>query len=294
MSLRARIAGLAVVTVALATPVSAQPVSGHFTLGRTSMRPRHAAAFRVRDPSAPRTIATYVMLTLAPVDAARIRAAIDPYVVAINDPAVLDADYLALHVTATGETRLNAHVGGTQYLAGNGPMMGAAGELVATCTENTPARIACTVNTPRPVTPMNGPAWTLDVTFASPVEARAAGTAIAAGGGPVGEALLALVKALDGNNLTLILASMTPAQAAQYRHDYNTPAEDLASAKDILGLRLPKQPTITGGEQFADDRVVLEVEGTPFAGTTMLYLVEMRRLGGAWKYADSATVGLLR
>jgi hypothetical protein len=278
----------------LAPPAAAQTVTGEFTLGGTTLRPKHVAAFRVRDPNAPRTIVTYVMLTLTPVDTARIAADLDPYATAINDPAVMRADYLALHVTASGEARLNAHVKDTQYLDATVPAMGMPPGLAATCTENTPTRIACTVKTPKPVKPVDGPSWTLDVTFAAAVASRAPGTPMPAGGGPAGEALLALVQAVGGTELAGILARMTPDQARSYQADYNTPAENLASAKDVLGVRLPKQPRITGGELLAPDRALLEVEGTPFPGTTMLYVVEMRQLDGAWRYASSSTAGILR
>jgi hypothetical protein len=39
---------------------------------------------------------------------------------------------------------------------------------------------------------------------------------------------------------------------------------------------------------------VLEVEGIPFEGSTMLYLVEMRLVDGRWRYHDSVAIGLLR
>jgi hypothetical protein len=272
----------------------AQTVSGQFVLGGKPLEPAHVAAFRMRDQNAPRSMETYVMLTLTPVNISEISKAIDPYMVAINDPAVMKADYLALQVAANGETRLNAHVGGTQYLDSSGFMMGMAGSLVATCQENTPARVACTVRTSKPVKPMDGPVWTLDVTFAAPVSARVAGKPMPPDGGPAGKALLALTTAVGGKDLSKILAGLTPEQAKSYQEDWRSPAENLASAKDILSVRLPKQPKITGGELVADDYAVLEVEGVPFAGSKMLYLVEMRLVAGRWLYANSSNVGMLR
>ena len=290
---------IALTGCALMMPASgaqSQPstVSGAFTIGGKALKPAHAAAFRVRDQNAPRTRETYVMLTLSPVDVQKIGGDIDPYTTAINDPAVMKADYLALWVSDSGETRLNAHVGGTQYIDSSGSIMGEAGSLVATCKENTASRIACSVKTSKPVKPMDGPAWTLDVTFASAIASRAPGKPLPVDGGPAGKALLELIAAVGGKTLAPILAGLTPEQAKSYQETWRTPAENLESAKDILGSRLPKQPKITGGEQVADDHAVLEVEGVPYPGGRMLYLVEMRLVDKRWRYAGSSPAGLLR
>jgi hypothetical protein len=183
---------VAVVAVAvfglMAAPNRAQSpastVSGAFTLSGKALKPAHVAAFRVRNQNAPRTLETYVMLTLKPVDVAAISGDIDPYVTAINDPAVMRADYLAFWVSDSGETRVNAHVGGTQYIDTSGFIMGSQGSLVASCKENTPSRIACTVKTKEAVKSLDGPSWTLDVTFAAAVSSRATGTPLPADGGP--------------------------------------------------------------------------------------------------------------
>ena len=143
-----------------------------------------------------------------------------------------------------GETRINAHVGGTQYLDTTGYMMGMKGSLEATCKEKTPARVACTVKTTAPVKPMSGPSWTLDVTFETPVASRTPGKPLPAGGGLAAKALLALVTAVGGKTLAPILAGLTPSQAKSYQEDWRTPAENLESAKDILGVRLPKKPEV--------------------------------------------------
>lgn len=288
------IAMLLVGTAITAVPSQAQSVSGAFTMAGKSVKPTHVAAFRIRNQNAPRTLETYVMLTMAPVDVGKISSDIDPYAVAINEPAAMNHDYLAFQVSDAGETRVNAHVGGTQYMDSSGYMMGMKGSLVVTCKENTPARIACTVKTSAPVKPMSGPEWALDVTFATPVASRTPGKPLPPDGGPAAKALLALVTAVGGKTLAPILAGLTPELAKSYQEDYRTPAENLASAKDILGVRLPKKPKVTGGETLADDHVVLEVEGVPFENSKMLYLVDMRLVEGKWRYASSSPVGMLR
>jgi hypothetical protein len=280
--------------VLTAASSQAQTVSGAFTMGGKSVKPTHVAAFRMRDQNAPRTLETYVMLTLGAVDIKKIAAAIDPYTVAINEPVAMNRDYLAFQIRDTGETRINAHVGGTQYIDSSGYIMGMQGALVATCKENTPTRIACNVKTAKPVEVRDGPSWTLDVTFASDVASRTPGKPLPPDGGPAGKALLTLITAVGGKTLAPILAGLTPDQAKSYQEDWRTPAENLSSAKDILGVRLPKKPKITGGEMISDDYVVLEVEGVPFEGTTLLYLVEMRLVEKRWRYDRSSTVGMLR
>jgi hypothetical protein len=284
--------------LALALPglgvTHASTISGEFVLGGKTVPVHEVAAFRVRDQFNPRTVETYVMLTVKPVDRAAIGASMDPYAVAINDPAVRDDDYLAFSVRADGETSVNAHVGGTQYLDTSGTMMGQPGSLIASCRENTPARIACRVKTAKPVKPMDGPTWSMDLSFEADVLARAPGKPLARDGEAPGKALLALRAAVGGTDLATILALLTPQEAKSYQEDWRTPAENLASAKEILDIRLPKKPKITGGELVADDHAVLEVEGVPYENGHMLYLVEMRLVNGRWVYESSSVAGLLR
>lgn len=291
-----RFAGLWV--LALALPglgvAHAGKISGQFVLDGKTVPVHEVAAFRMRDQFNPRTFETYVMLTAKPVDRAAIGAALDPYAVAINDPAVHDADYLAFSVSADGKTSVNAHVGGTQYLDSSGKIMGQTGSLIASCRENTPTRIACSVKTAKPVKSMDGPTWSMDLSFEADVLTRASGKPLAKDGEAPGKALLALRTAVGGKDLAKILALLTPGEAKSYQEDWRSPAENLASAKDILDARLPKKPKITGGELVATDHAVLEVEGVPYENGRMLYLVEMRLVDGRWLYETSGVAGMLR
>ena len=272
----------------------AGPISGQLVLDGKPVPVSEAAAFRMRDQFNPRTLETYVMLTAKPVDRAAISASLDPYSVAINDPAVHDTDYIAFSVRANGEVAMNAHVGGTQYVDTSGKIMGQPGSLIAKCSENTPKRVACSVKTEKPVKTMDGPAWSMDLSFEADVLSRAPGKAIAKDGGDPGKALLALRAAVGGNDLAKILALLAPGEAKSYQEDWRTPAENLASAKEILDVRLPKKPKITGGEMVANDHAVLEVEGEPYENGRMLYLVEMRLVNGRWVYEQSSVAGMLR
>ncbi len=271
----------------------AGPISGQFVLDGKPVPVSEVAAFRVRDQFNPRTVETYVMLTSKPVDRAAIGASLDPYALAINDPAARDADYIAFSVRANGEIGVNAHVGGTQYLDTSGTMMGQPGSLIAKCSENTPKRIACNVKTAKPVKPMDGPLWSMDLSFEADVLARTPGKPLAADGEAPGKALLALRAAVGGTDLPAILALLTPGEAKNYQEDWRTPAENLASAKEMLDIRLPKQPKITGGELSAKDHAVLEVEGVPYENGHMLYLVEMRLVNERWVYESSSVAGML-
>ncbi|HEX4494266.1 MAG TPA: hypothetical protein VIE43_01245 [Thermoanaerobaculia bacterium] len=284
--------------LALALPglgvAHAGTISGQFVIGGKPVPVKEIAAFRMRDQSNPRTVETYVMLTAKPVNTASISASLDPYAVAINDPAVRDDDYLSFNVRANGETSLNAHVGGTQYIDTSGTIMGHPGSLIVKCRENTPTHIACNVKTANPVKALDGPTWSMDVSFEADVVSRAPGKAMAKDGEAPGKALLALRDAVGGTDLAKILALLTPGEAKSYQEDWRSPAENLASAKEILNAQLPKQPKITGGERVADDRAVLEVEGVPYEHGHMLYLVEMRLINGNWVYESSSVAGMLR
>jgi hypothetical protein len=293
---RPRFARLWVLALALPglSVAHAGTISGQFVIGGKPVVVKEVAAFRMRDPSNPSTVETYVMLTAKPVDGASISASLDPYAVAINDPAVRDDDYLSFNVRSSGETSLNAHVGGTQYIDTTGTVMGHPGSLVAKCRENSPTHIACNVKTASPVKAMDGPTWSMDVSFEADVLSRSPGKAMAKDGGTPGKALLALREAVAGTDLAKILALLTPREAKDYQEDWRSPAENLASAKDVLDAQLPKQPRITGGEMVADDRAVLEVEGVPYENSHMLYLVEMRLINGNWVYESSSVAGMLR
>jgi len=284
----------ALIALACSSAASADTLDGQFTLDGIALKPSHAAAFRVRDQLNPRVFETYVMLTTQPVDSKNISASMDPYTTAINDDAVRDADYLAISVSADGTASMNAHAGGTQYIDSSGTIMGQRGSLLANCSVNTPQRVACTIKVAKPVQAVDAPAWSVDVQFDTAVLTRAAGGPIAKGGGEAGKALLSLVAACAGSDLSKIVALLAPNQAEGAQPDYNTPAENLTRLKDLLEYQLPKQPKITGGELINADTAVLEVEGVPYENGKMLYLVEMLRSEGRWQFSSTAAAGILR
>ena len=285
---------LPVLALALPVPLSAAPITGKFVIDGKPLPVKEVAAFRMRDQFNPRQFETYVVLSETPLDKARIAADVDPYSIAINDPAVMNADYIAFSVRPNGEIAMNAHVGGTQYIDTSGVMMGQKGSLTATCKENSATRVACSVKSPQPVKSMDGPSWSVDLGFESDVLSRPAGKPLPAGGGDAGKAFLALRSAVPGKDLSKILAGLVPDEAKGMVEDYRSAEENLAWANELLDMRLPKKPKITGGEALGDDRALLEIEGEPYENGKMLYLVEMQRVDGKWLYASSSPVGMLR
>lgn len=276
------------------TITAADSASGGISMDGTLIAPPNVAAFRIRDTFAPRERVSFVMLTASPVERAAIAASTDPYTLAINDPAVRDADWLGFNVDAKGEVQMNARVGGVQYVDSSGEIMRQQGSLLAECSHNTPERVACHVRTREPVKSMDGPTWTLDVRFDTAVSARAAGTALPADGGEPGKAFLALLKTLEGNDLAAILDQLTEEEGEPYRAEYNTPEENLADAKQTMENKLPKQAKITGGELVDDNFALLEVEGVPYEDARFLYEVDMRRVDGRWRLNGATIAGMFR
>ena len=276
----------------VATPTLAGSTSGTFKLDDLEVKPTESAAFRIRDMFNPRQKQTYVMLTNKAVDSTSIVESLDPYTTAINDPAA-NVDHLTFSVDLDGKVTMNAKVGGTQYIDSTGKIMGEQGSLVAECSENTTTRVACTIKSAKPVKTDDG-SWTLDVSFDSDVLARPAGKPMAKDGGDPAKAMFALEKAVGGSDLAAILALVTADVGTDFQRDYNTPEENLAWAKELLTMRIPKKAKVTGGEQLSDDHVLLEVEGEPWPDSKMLYEVEMRLVDGTWRYANGSTLGMLR
>ena len=282
------------ILLALSGGVYAESVKGKFVIGGKTLPLTQVAAFRVRDQLNARQYETYVMWTAAAVDEKAISAARDPYSMAINDAAVKDADYVAFSVDADGKVTMNAHVAGTQYLDTSGTMMGQAGGLKASCTSNSAEHVNCDVASLKPVKAMDGPTWEFAVSFDAPVLSKPNGTAIAAGGGDAGKALLALSAAHKAKNKAVLLAQLDAEEAAEYQADWRTPEENLKALVERFDWGLPKQPKVTGGESVDADTVLLEVEGVPYEDGKMLYQVEMHKVDGAWRYVSSTTLGMLK
>jgi hypothetical protein len=265
-------------------------VSGHFTIGDQRLEPAHATAIRIRDQFAPRSFATYVVLSQNPVDGAAAVAAPDPYSTIINDAGLRDGGAIRISVGDDGSLSSNAQLGwnGTQCVNSD-----KIGDLTGTFTTREPARIAGRVRYKAPVE-IDGVASDLDVTFDVPVLAAPRGKPLPKDGGDAGKAYLAFAAAVAKRDFGTAQKSLSAGKAPQFAKDeWETEEENAKDGIDILDAWLLKKPKVTGGESF-DDHVVLEVEGEMFAGMNALSLVRMVEEGGTWRYDGGATVGMLR
>jgi hypothetical protein len=280
--------------LALSCSVHAQSSKGQFMFDGKALPLSHIAAFRIRDQANARQFETYVMWTPSPVNQKAISNALDPYAIAINDPATRNADYVSFSVKADGNIAMNAHVGGTQYIDTSGQMMGETGSLKVSCRTNTTTKVDCDVSSPKPVKSMDGPTWQIHMSFAAPVLFKAPGAALPADGGTAGKAFLNVSAAYKAKNKAILLAQLSPEEAAEFAADWRTPEENLKALVQRFEWSLPKQPKVVGGETADANTALLQVEDVPFPGGKMLYHVEMRKQGSGWRYVGSTMLGLLK
>lgn len=283
-------AAIAICTVAAALPAWAGPAAGAVKSASGTISARHAVAYVVRDARNPRATRVEVLVTDVPVDAAAFVGEFDPHLTAINLDALRDRDYLLLWVGPDGAATMNATYSKTmtQYLND------ASGGLKADITRNTATQIEGRVFSPTPLKTMAGPAYTIDVTFSAEVVPALSGAALPAGGGEPGKALTALLAAVETKDWNGIKAGLSPNRLPAFDKDYNTLAENLATAVDMLNAWLPTtRARVAGGFLVSDSDAVLELDGERF-GSRVLALVRMTRTGGAWQYERSLNAGTLR
>ena len=280
-------------SLVLAASVSsafAGPASGTVKTSTGAITVKQAIAYTVRDSRNPRAWRTEVLLTDVPVDAASLRGDLDPHVRAINFEALKDRNYLLLWINAEGAVTMNATYSKTMTQYINDGSGGLKGEF----STNTAARIDGRVFAPSPLKAMGNETYTIDVKFSAEVIPALTGTALPAGGGDPGKAFTALMGAIAKKNWNGIKGGLSPATLPSFDKDYNTPAENLSSAIDILKAWLPlDKAKVTGGVQVSDTDAVLEMEGERF-GSRQLTLVRMTKTGAAWQFRESVTAGMLR
>jgi hypothetical protein len=281
---------LVLVFAAAGARTSAQSSSGAVTSATGTISPKFSTAYVVRDQLNPRQTTVEVLLTDVAVNAAPLRDDLDRHVTAINLEPLRDRNYILLWVGADGSVKMNATYSKTmtQYLNDS------AGGLKAEFTTNTASKIAGRVFSTAPLKTMNGPTYTVDLTFSVDVIPAPTGTALAAAGGDPGRALAAFVGAIGKKDWNAIKAGLSPKALPNFERSYNTPEENASSAIDILNARLPVvNAKVTGGIQTSATSAVLELEGERF-GTKWMSLVRMVKTGAAWQFEESAPVGMLR
>ena len=290
----------------LSLPAYAGSVSAEVVVDGKAFKPTEIVAFRDREGRNPRKFLTRVVLSASPLNADRIKNSLVPDQILREDLAIR-GNHLDVWVFSDGVLEVGAHVNGDDYSSeAFPPDSKEARELIATCTANTTTHVACKVESKGAVKTRGGRTCTLEIAFDTDVLARPAGKPLAKDGGEPGEALLALYRAADGDDLGKILSLLLPTQAARdYRapyalalrmdHEFH-PGDNLRRLKETLNedFVLPKRAKITGGERLAEDYALLDVEGRKEGEhPPSLYLIEMRRLDGTWRYVKANSVGTL-
>lgn len=283
-----RLAAFATLCTTLAAPALAGETSGKFIAGKETIAPKIATAYEVRDQADGRKRSLEILLAGAALDSAQLSGALDPHVLAINSEAA-KGNYILIWANADGSASMNATFAATmtQYIDDSH------GSLKVEWTENSPQRIAGRVWSPKPVKPMSGESWTVDVRFAADIVRPPAGTKLPADGGEAGKALDALYRAVGKKDMAGIRAGVTPESMSSLEHDYNSPEENLKEAVEMLGdFWLPKKHKVTGGEQRGEV-AILEVEGELFPGSKWLFLVQMVHGAAGWQFAEKVPAGRL-
>lgn len=282
---------MAILAVVLgAAPALAGPASGTVKSPTGAITPKFALGYTVRDSRDARAKAVEVMLSDVAINPADLRDQLDPHVVAINIDALRDRNYVLLWVRPDGAVSMNATYSKTmtQYVDDS------SSGLKAEITTNTPTKVEGHVFSPAPIKTMDGKSYTVDVKFSADVLPALSGSALPAGGGDAGKAYSAFLVAIAKKNWAGIKAGLSPRQLPQFDQSYNTPAENLSSAVDILKARtVLDKSRVTGGLLVNPTTAVLEVEGERF-GSGQLQLVRMIKTGAAWQWDESIPAGMLK
>ena len=289
---RACVGWVALLFVGSSALASAQTARGAFEsqpLGKIT--PTVAAAYIVRDQFNPRLSQVEVILSTAAVDVAQAVTGLAPHTMVINDAALKDTNYVLIWIGADGKVSMNATFSKTmtQFV----DRASADGSLRAELTTNTPDKVAGRIFTPAPVKTMSGSTYSVDLTFSAPVTKAAAGTALQAGGGEPGKALLGFFAARQKKDWPSLKAALSPAASERFVKSYNDDKENLADLLGTLEFWLPaKEAKITGGK-LSGDEAVLDVEGVLASGIKALTLVRLVRRPSGWLFDSATMAGML-
>ncbi len=292
MSVRHAFVAVAVVLGAATSADAADTAAGSFKADKhDAIAPKYATAYLVRADGDPRQTMTEIILTDVAIDAAGVRAALDPHMVAINLDPLKDRNYVVLAVAADGRVTMNATYSKTmtQYVNGTDS------DLAVTWTTRTASRIEGRLRSAKPIKLKDGVSYTVDLQFGADVPAAPVGQALAAGGGAPGQALTALLSAVERKNWTAVKAVLSPSALDQHDHSFNTPAENVSDFANLIKAWIPTtKMKILGGKQYGDV-AILDVQGEQFPGTDVLSLslVKLIRRNAAWKFEEAVSVGQL-
>jgi hypothetical protein len=257
--------------------------------GMGTIAPTHATAYLTRDRRNARESRTEILLTDVVVDAAAIQAAFDPHMVAINDDAIRDRNYVLLWADAGGAIGMNATFSKTmtQFVDDT------SGGLRVTWTTRSAARLEGRVYSTAPLRTMDGTTYTVDLRFAVDVPSPPVGDALPAGGGDPGKALLAFLGAVAAKNWNAIRAASSPAALQIFDKSYNTPQENASDVADLVDAWIPKGRRVVARGLLSGDSALLDVEGEMFPGTMGLSRVRMVKAGSVWQFDRAAMAGML-
>jgi hypothetical protein len=278
-------------TLVLSSSSAADSASGTVTSQKLgTISPKFAAAYLVRDQSNARVTQTEILLADVPIDAAAIQAAFDPHMTAINLDALNDRNYVLLWVLADGRVTMNATYSKTmtQFLNGTGD------GLKIAWTTNSAARLDGRLTSGGALKTMDGSTYTVDLKFAVDLPKPPAGEALPAGGGEPGKAFAAFLAAAQKKNWPAIKAGSSPDALKMFDKSYNSPAENAASAADLLTAWISTSKMKVTGGQLRGTTAVLDVEGEMFPGQLSLSRVQMVKSGATWQFDRAARAGMIR
>ena len=162
---------------------------------------------------------------------------------------------------------------------GGGSSCGSLGQGLK-LTKNTPTEVAGTMKA-------NASDDVVDVQFSLPVEGKIAraGTALPAGGGDAGKALLATIAAVQTGDLTKIKAVSPPDRVKAIEA-----SEKSGEAKDMVEMMKLMTPTITKvtGGTVDGDSATLDWTGTE-GGQAAKGTADMKKIGGQWYMTGVST-----
>jgi hypothetical protein len=288
--MRALSAGLASLAFLALSSNAFAAASGSFKVeGKAPIQPKFASAYEVRDQRDGRHRQVEVVLSEAAFDAAAAAGDLDPHTQGINQPALMEHNYILLWVSTDGHVSMNA-----TYTDGMVQFIDETGQgLRADLKTNTADRISGRLYTPKPVKTMGGDSYQVDVTFDVEITRQKAGTVLGKDGGDPGKAFMALNAAINGKKWDAIQKALSADTRKRLIEDYRTPEENMKDTIDMLKIWLPKAKTkVTGGE-MSGTAATLEVEGEVYEGRNGLWLVRMLREGDAWVFDRAAMAGLL-
>jgi hypothetical protein len=271
---------------------SAQTASGRFTAQpEGTITPKVAAAYIVRDQFNPRESEIEVILSGTGVDVAKAVTELSPHTAVINDPALKGTNYVLIWIGAGGKVSMNATFSKTmtQFI----DRASADGALRAELTTNTPDRIAGRIFTPAPLKTMSGSTYTVDLTFSAPVAKAPAGTALPAGGGEPGKALLGFLAARQKRDWPSLKAALSPSASEKFVKSYNDDKENLTDLLGTLDFWLPTKDAKIVGGTLRGDTAILDVEGVLASGIKALTLVRLIKRPSGWLFDNATMAGML-